>query len=280
MVNPTSPAKAESGLIEPIVGTGESVPEMVKRREFETPPPGDGLMTVIAAVPAVAISPADIDAVTWVGLIRVVVRLPPFHLTIESLMKPDPLTVRVKEVPPAATVVGTRLLSAGSGLGAVTVKVAPFEISPPGAGLATVTLKVPAVARSAAPMLAVSLLALTNVVARTIPFHRICDPATKLAPLTVRVKAALFWGADAGERLRISGRELSVRNMYAAPEFSARLSAPLALIPATALSSSEAPTTTVLIETPTANPKLSNPPLLPDFRYPPWLHDVPERVKR
>ena len=49
MVNPTSPAKAESGLIEPIVGTGESVPEMVKRREFETPPPGDGLMTVIAA---------------------------------------------------------------------------------------------------------------------------------------------------------------------------------------------------------------------------------------
>src|SRR5438552_12477708 len=55
--------------------------------------------------------------------------------------------------------------------------------------LRTVTDAEPAVAMSSAPMLAVSWVALTNVVERAVPFHSSVLPATKFVPVAVRVNA-------------------------------------------------------------------------------------------
>jgi len=51
------------------------------------------------------------------------------------------------------------------------VNVSGFETPPPGGAFDTVTLAVPAVAISLARIFAVTLVALTNVVARADPFH-------------------------------------------------------------------------------------------------------------
>src|SRR5437016_9116272 len=56
-------------------------------------------------------------------------------------------------------------------------------------GLRTLTAAEPAVAMSAAGMLAVTRVALTNVVVRTAPFQRTVAPETKLFPSAVRVNA-------------------------------------------------------------------------------------------
>ena len=91
---------------------------------MEVPPPGVGLKTVTLAVPAVAMSAARIDAVTWVALTYVVVRFVPFHLTTEPEMKLVPFTVRVKAAPPAVAELGLRLVVVGRGLsGTLIVKV-------------------------------------------------------------------------------------------------------------------------------------------------------------
>src|SRR5512136_314442 len=68
-------------------------------------------------------------------------------------------------------------------------RAAVLDVPPPGAGLKTVTLADPAVAMSAAGMLAVSRVSLTYVVARSLPFQRTPEPLTTSVPLTVRVNA-------------------------------------------------------------------------------------------
>ena len=62
-------------------------------------------------------------------------------------------------------------------------------VPPPGAGLKTATPAVPTEVKSAAGIVAVNCVALTNVVARVEPFHRTVAPETKPAPVTVKVKA-------------------------------------------------------------------------------------------
>ena len=72
-------------------------------------------------------------------------------------MKLVPFTLRVKAGPPAVAEEGLRLVVVGTGLsGTLIVKVWAFEVPPPGAGLNTVTLAVPAEAISAARIEAVS----------------------------------------------------------------------------------------------------------------------------
>src|SRR5262245_1420831 len=88
---------------------------MVKLRLFELPPPGVGLFTLTLAVPAVAISLARMAAVSCVALTKVVVRKPPFHHTVESLMKFVPLIVNVNAAPPAVAELGLRLVIVGTG---------------------------------------------------------------------------------------------------------------------------------------------------------------------
>lgn len=119
-----------------------------------TPPPGPGVETVTGNMPPTEMSPAGITAVNWPLFTNVVVRLLPFQRTTELLMKFDPLTVKVNCGPPAPAVVGKMLFSVGAGL--LTVNVCEFDVPPPGAGLKTVTVTVPAVATSLAGIVAVS----------------------------------------------------------------------------------------------------------------------------
>jgi hypothetical protein len=84
---------------------------IVNASAFDTTPLG--LATVILTVPAEAISEAGMAAVNWVPLITVVVRLEPFHLTVDAAIKFAPLTVKVKAGPPAIAEVGTMPVRAG-----------------------------------------------------------------------------------------------------------------------------------------------------------------------
>ena len=127
---------------------------MVNVRELDVPPPGAGLTTVTSAVPAEAMSVAEMFAVTSIALTKNVVRLTPFHCTVEPGTKFVPNTVKANPAPPAVAELGDRLVVVGTGL--LMVKVCAFDVPPPGVGLNTVTLAEPADAMSAADMLAVT----------------------------------------------------------------------------------------------------------------------------
>src|SRR5580704_12575151 len=98
------------------------------------------------ATPAKAMSPELIVAVTFVALTKVVVSAIPLKFTTEVETKPVPFTVSVKPNPPADALPGDSDVIVGTGL--LTVRVVAVEVPPPGVGLATVTLGVPAVAIS------------------------------------------------------------------------------------------------------------------------------------
>src|SRR5258706_753528 len=66
---------------------------IVKNTGGEVPPPGDTSKTVMRAVPGVAMSAAEICAVTCVLLIKVVGRLSPFQPTLDLVVNPSPLNV-------------------------------------------------------------------------------------------------------------------------------------------------------------------------------------------
>src|SRR5258708_38605741 len=100
-------------------------------------------------------------------------------------MKLLPLAVNVKAAPPAVPPAGDSDVIVGTGLTLLIVKVAPLEVPPPGAGLTTVTLAVPAPATRAAETWAVSFVALAYVVGRAAPFHFTTDVAIKLLALRV-----------------------------------------------------------------------------------------------
>jgi hypothetical protein len=56
----------------------------------------------------------------------------PLNTTAEPLLKPVPVSVRVKSLLPAASVPGERLISVGTGFGSITVKAATLVAVPPG----------------------------------------------------------------------------------------------------------------------------------------------------
>ena len=95
------------------------------------------LLTVIVAVPAVAISAAVMAAVSWLLLTKLVVRSLPFHLTVLPLGKPDPFTVSVNPAEPAVADEG--LIFDSVALVVFMVKGSELEVPPLGAGLKTVT---------------------------------------------------------------------------------------------------------------------------------------------
>ena len=85
-----------------------------------------------------------------------------FHLITDPLIKLVPVTVKVNAEPPAVAEEGDRVVAEGTGLpAALMVNVNPLEVPPPGVGLVTVTVAVPAVAILAAGILAVTCVALT-----------------------------------------------------------------------------------------------------------------------
>ena len=86
--------------------------------EFEVPPPGAGLETVILAVPTEATSAADTLMVKRVLLTNVVVRSAPFHLACELPTNPDPIMLSTNAPDPDARAFGSRLVMTGVGFGA------------------------------------------------------------------------------------------------------------------------------------------------------------------
>ena len=114
----------------------------------------------------------------------------------------------------------------------------PAATPPPGAGFDTVIVAAPAAEISAAAMAAVKCVALTNVVARLLPFHKTNDPATKPLPFTVSVNAAEPAVADDGKIPLAAGAGLSIVNVaeVEVPPPGAGLSAVTAAVPAAARS--------------------------------------------
>jgi hypothetical protein len=78
-----------------------------------------------------------------------------------------------------------KALNTGLNVGGMMVKGTGFELPPPGVGLTTVTLTVPAVDTFPAGTTAVNFAALSNVVARGVPFQLMVDPETNPAPWMV-----------------------------------------------------------------------------------------------
>ena len=139
------------------------------------------------AVPAVAISGANIAAVICVVLTNVVALVEPLNCTLAPFTKPAPLTVRVNAAEPAIAVAGDNEVTVGTVL--LIVNDTAFDV-PPGAGFVTVTVAVPAVAISAAVIAAVSWVAFTNVVVLAAPLNFTTDADTNPVPFTVNVNAA------------------------------------------------------------------------------------------
>jgi len=184
-VKPGPPAVALLGEIELIAGTGLLTVNILGA---DVPPPGPGFVTVTWIVPAVAMSAAEIAAVSWVLLENVVVRGDPFQFTTEVVTKPEPFTVSVKPGPPAVALLGE--MEVTFGLGLLIVNVSEFDGPPPGGGFVTITGTVPAVTRSVAGILAVTWTLLTKVVLRAELFQLTVAPGTKFEPFTVSVKPA------------------------------------------------------------------------------------------
>src|SRR2546426_997120 len=124
-----------------------------------------------------------------VALANVVVRTAPFQRTVEAETTLFPYAVRVNAGLPAVALFGVSVVRVGGrGPDGLIVKVCVPEVWP--SGLRTLTEAEPAAGMSAAGMLAVSRVALTNVVVRAAPFQRTVAPETKLFPSAVSVKAA------------------------------------------------------------------------------------------
>ena len=119
---------------------------IVKVFAFDVPPPGGAFTTVTEAVAAVAMSAAEMEAVSFMLLTNVVVRGDPFQFTTEPETKCEPFTVSVKAGPPAVALLGEIELIAGTGL--LMVNVIALDVPPPGGAFTTVTEAVPAVLMS------------------------------------------------------------------------------------------------------------------------------------
>src|SRR6266699_156094 len=177
----------------------------VKVCAFDIPPPGVGLNTVMLNVPAVVRSVAGIETVNCVELTTVVVLAEPANCTTDVDTKSVPFTVSVNAAAPTILFVGEMLVVVGTGL--FTVRTCAFDVPPPGVGLNTVMLNVPAVVRSLARIVAVTCVELTKLVVRFEPANCTTDVDTKFVPFTVSVNVAptiLF----VGEMLVVVGRGL------------------------------------------------------------------------
>jgi len=90
---------------------------MEKLIATEVPPPGAGLVTVTAGVPAEATLAAGTTAVNSAESPNVVAIADPPKLTIEPATKSVPLIVRVNAPPPTTVVTGEIVEIVGVGLG-------------------------------------------------------------------------------------------------------------------------------------------------------------------
>jgi hypothetical protein len=150
------------------------------------PPPGAGFVTETGTDPMCAMSVAAIEAVSVVALTYVVVFELPLKVTTDAGMNPLPATVSVNAAEPAVTLDGCSEVTVGVRL--LMVKVSALDVPPPGAGLVTVTGRVPAFIRSGPRMVAVTCVALTKVVDLGLPLKFTTAPLTKPEPFTESVR--------------------------------------------------------------------------------------------
>jgi hypothetical protein len=121
------PAAVDVGLSDVVVGAGF---RMVNVSLFEVPPPGAGVITVTAAVPAVATSELRMVAVSVVLETNIVARGLPFQSTVDDEINPVPVSVSVKPGFPAIVEVGEIAERVGAGLAELKiVKVAELELA-------------------------------------------------------------------------------------------------------------------------------------------------------
>ena len=214
IVNAGTPALTVFGEIEVSVGTGLFAALTLKLIEFDGPPPGFGLFTKTAGVPAVATSAARIVAVNCVELTNVVVLFAPPKFTTELETKFVPFTVNVNAIEPAATLVGETDDIVGTGfVAAVTLKLTEFDAPPPGVGFVTITAGVPTVATSIGRIEAVTCVELTNVVPLVTPPKLRVAPLTKPVPLIVNVNAVEPAAIPVGDSEVIVGTGLFTWNV-------------------------------------------------------------------
>lgn len=90
------------------------------------------------------------------------------------------------------------------------------ELPPPGGGLFTNSVAVPALAKSAAGIAAVICVELTNVVGFAVPLKKATAPLTKLEPLIVKVNAPEFCFAETGANDVMSGAGLPTDTVFGA----------------------------------------------------------------
>jgi hypothetical protein len=107
--------------------------------------------------------------------------------------------------------VGLKVVVVGTGLFIVNVN--PDEVPPPGVGLNTVTVVVPAVAIFAAGTTAVKLVAETYVVVKLDAPHLTTDCELKLVPVTVNVNCAPPAAAVLGLNVVAVGAGLFIVNV-------------------------------------------------------------------
>ena len=93
------------------MGADEPPPVIVKVAAGEVPPE---VVTVMLAVPTAAIRLAGTAAVNWLAFTKVVVSVVFPHCTVAPLVKLFPFTTNVNPAAPAVTVLGFRLVIAGS----------------------------------------------------------------------------------------------------------------------------------------------------------------------
>ena len=149
-------------------------------------------------------------------------------------MKLPPFTVKVNAALPAVTLVGVILVRVGCGL--LTARVTAADVPPPGAGVKTVTDRLPVEAMSLARIAAVSRVLLLNVVLRFEPFTRTTEPDTKLLPVTVNVNPAPPAVALAGEILANDGCGLLTASDSVPVVEPSGLITPMARLPVEAMS--------------------------------------------
>jgi len=161
--NAAVPAVAPAGEMEATTAAGRVELEIVKEAAAELTPELD---TVIDAVPAEVISEAGIVAVSCVELTNVVARGEPFQSTTEPFTKFAPFTVRVNPAGLHDGVVFDEVVEADKEemAGARMVNWICPEVPPPGPIVNTLTCEIPTARKSAAGTVALSCVALTNVV--------------------------------------------------------------------------------------------------------------------
>ena len=245
-VNDGPPAVVEVGLIELVVGTGLLI---VNVCAFEVPPPGVGFATVMDAVPAVAISPAVIVAVSVVEETNIVALAEPLKLTVDDALKFVPLTVSVKLFPPAIVEVGEREVVVGTGF--FTISVCVPDVPPPGAGLTTVMESVPPTAMDDDGTVIVMVVLEMNVVTNGTPLKSIVDDALKFVPLTVSVKLFPPAVVEVGLMELVIGTGLLIVNVCAfeVPPPGAGFATVMEAVPAVAISTAVIVAVSVVLET-------------------------------